>query len=67
MEYEIESKFKVYELREAEIGIDHTHDMLNNTHRYFDTKSETFKWIHDNGTEGIKYAVLEVYIKKRMD
>ena len=67
MEYEVESKFKVYELREAEIGLSHTQDTLTNTHRYFDNKGEAHAWILHKGTEGIKYAILEVSIKKRID
>jgi hypothetical protein len=67
MEYEVESKFKVYELREAEIGFNDTQDALTNTHRYFDKKGEAYEWILHKGTEGVKYAILEVSIKKRID
>jgi hypothetical protein len=67
MEYEVESKFKVYELRESAIGLNDTQDALANTHRYFDKKSEANEWILHKGTEGVKYAILEVSIKKRID
>ncbi len=67
MKYEVESKFKVYELRETEIGFNGTQDALANTHRYFDKKDDAYEWILHQGTEGVKYAILEVSIKKKID